>query len=166
MPASKAKKPDFRVKDGQVVLGIDPGLVCMGWGVVLHPNTYIASGIFRPRGKNHPRGHDARLSQIYREVARLVEEYKPDRCSIEDQYFAHSKPTALKVAQAKGAAIAGFGSVPHRTLTPSQVKMRCTGHGSASKEDVARAISRMMAGAPQEFKSFDASDSLGIAWAA
>lgn len=146
------------------VLGIDPGSRKAGWAVVEVQGKkikYIDSGVLR--FDKIPEFMD-RLATIHKSIRELVAIHQPDEVSVESLIFVKSIPSLAKLAQARGAMIAGLSERYQGKITeysPNLIKSTVTGHGLASKEGVEKAL-RMMFG-KIEFKSNDESDALAIA---
>jgi len=104
-----------------------------------------------------------RLHALFMRLTNLIEKHRPEVMAIEKVFFAKNAVSALKLGQARGAAIV-CGSVNGLSIVeyaPTEIKSAITGHGRAEKEQVARMV-QMMVG-PQKFDSADASDALAIA---
>ena len=87
-----------------IILGIDPGSRCTGFGLIDNqPNriTYMHSGFFKIRGESLPQ----RLGQIYQHIDELIRQYQPQQMSIEQVFMHRNADSALKLGQARGAAI-------------------------------------------------------------
>lgn len=119
------------------VLGIDPGSQCTGYGVldVIGPRlTYVASGVIRtPQGD-----FAARLCEIFGCVRRIVAEYRPQEIAIERVFVNRNPDSALKLGQARGAAICGTvdGNAEVFEYATRQIKQAVVGSGSAEKAQV------------------------------
>ena len=128
------------------VLGIDPGLATMGWGVVdagARNPVFISCGIIStPPGMRL----QERLTSIKRSVTELLEEYKPDEIVFEELFFSRNVTTALTVGAARGVAIAacaGFTPMLYE-YTPMQIKSAVTGNGHADKKQVQQMIKLLL----------------------
>jgi crossover junction endodeoxyribonuclease RuvC len=145
-----------------IILGIDPGSRITGFGIVTEDKrklTYRASGCIRTTADNF----SERLLQIYDGICEVMQQYTPDEVVIE-QIFTHQNPaTALKLGQARGAALVGAASfrVGIFEYTPRQVKQAIVGYGAAEKEQVKQMVMRLLglSKPPQT----DASDALALA---
>jgi len=144
------------------ILGLDPGSVVTGFGVLdvaASGTKYLASGSIRAgRG-----GLAERLQVIFRHVSELVEAYAPGEVAIE-RVFMHANPdSALKLGQARGAALcaAGQAGASVHEYTPREVKLAVTGTGAAEKAQVQHMVKALLA---LEGKlGADAADALAIA---
>lgn len=145
-----------------IILGIDPGSQKTGFGIIdsrSGRHSYITSGVIRlPRGPL-----PERLRVIAESVAELVERHAPTELSIEQVFLARSPDAALKLGQARGAAI-----VPCVTrgldvseYSARQIKQSVVGTGAADKTQVQHMVRVLLAlpSTPQE----DAADALAAA---
>jgi crossover junction endodeoxyribonuclease RuvC len=119
------------------VLGIDPGSQCTGFGVLdaAGPRlTYVASGVIRT-----PHGDlAARLCEIFECMRRIVAEYRPQEIAIERVFVNRNPDSALKLGQARGAAICGTVNANALVFeyATRQIKQAVVGSGSAEKAQV------------------------------
>jgi crossover junction endodeoxyribonuclease RuvC len=119
------------------VLGIDPGSQRTGFGIVDAAGSrlsYVASGVIRtPQGD-----FAARLCEIFRCMQSLVAEYRPQEIAIEKVFVNRNADSALKLGQARGAAICGTAdsSASVFEYAPRQIKLAVVGSGSADKTQV------------------------------
>jgi crossover junction endodeoxyribonuclease RuvC len=119
------------------VLGIDPGSQRTGFGIldVIGPRlTYVASGVIRTQDGEFA----ARLCEIYRCVRAIVAQYVPQEIAIERVFVNRNADSALKLGQARGAAICGTadGNAGVFEYAPRQIKLAVVGSGSAEKAQV------------------------------
>jgi crossover junction endodeoxyribonuclease RuvC len=145
------------------ILGIDPGSRITGFGVVQVLRNgkleYIASGCVRT-GKG---GLAERLKAVHDGVAEVIARYQPGAIAIEKVFMARNPDSALKLGQARGAAIlaAVNGGLAFHEYTALQIKRAVVGKGHADKQQVSHMVRALLAlsGAPQA----DAADALGCA---
>jgi len=144
------------------ILGIDPGSRITGFGLVdLGGNElrYCASGVVRTADGTFP----DRLRQIYRAVGEVVAEYRPDVVAIENVFMARNAASALKLGQARSAALCAtfVRDVDVFEYSPREVKLAVVGTGGASKEQVQHMIVSLLKleGEPGS----DAADALAVA---
>lgn len=146
------------------ILGIDPGTATTGFGVIEKQGgklTFVDAGvILTPAGQPMP----MRLSEIYKSLNELLQEYKPDYMAVELLYFATNVTTAISVGQARGVVLlaAAEHGVAVAEYTPLQVKQAVTGYGKASKKQIQEMV-KMMLGLSGIPKPDDAADGLAIA---
>jgi crossover junction endodeoxyribonuclease RuvC len=119
------------------VLGIDPGSQCTGFGVVdaTGPRlTYVASGVIRTAQGEF----SARLCEIFRCVRTVVAQYRPQEIAIERVFVNRNPDSALKLGQARGAAICGTADSQAEVFeyATRQIKQAVVGSGSAEKAQV------------------------------
>lgn len=146
-----------------IILGIDPGSRITGYGVIRKEGNrliHIDNGaIFTDSATDFP----GRLKHIFEGLAEIIKKFSPDAIAIEDMFFANNVQSALKLGQARGAAIvAGVSaSLPVSEYTALQVKQSVVGHGKAAKEQVQHMV-KVLLGLP-EIAQADASDALAVA---
>ncbi len=145
------------------ILGIDPGFRVTGYGIIEsngQESRHISSGIIKAVVKDDPA---ERLEVIFNEVAALVQSFEPHELAIEQVFVHKNASSALKLGQARSAAIcATFGSnMPVHEYAPREMKQAITGKGSAEKAQVQHMV-KLLLNLDAEL-SMDASDALGIA---
>lgn len=143
------------------ILGIDPGSRLTGFGVIDETATgyqYVASGCLRIKGDDFP----LRLKQIFAGISDVVEEYQPTEMAIEQVFMHKNADSALKLGQARGAAICAVQlfDIPVFEYAARQVKQAVVGKGSADKLQVQHMV-KVLLGITGELQ-IDASDALGI----
>ncbi len=145
------------------ILGIDPGSRITGYGIVTREGNrllHVDNGaIFTDAQKDFP----LRLQRIYRGLTEIIEQHRPDVMAVENIFFATNVQSALKLGQARGAAIvAGVtAGLPVYEYTALQVKQAVVGHGRAAKEQVQKML-KVLLNLP-EIAQEDASDALAVA---
>ncbi len=150
------------------VLGIDPGSRLLGYGCVdrvgnqLHHVTHGTLELAKTDGPVTIRLED-RLLSIYQGLSEIILKIKPHIMVVEKVFFAKNALSALKLGQARGAAIL-TGKIHHLQIeeyNPTEVKRAIVGHGHADKEHVAKMVQLIIG--RQHFKTLDASDALALA---
>lgn len=142
-----------------IIIGIDPGSRRTGYGVIRldgNRNLYVTSGFIDLT--SYPPLE--RMRQIYLGLRTIIESHQPEEAAIE-QVFMHENPgSALKLGQARGAAIVAL-DMPVMEYSARQVKKSVVGHGAADKDQVQFMVKRLLniTGTLQ----MDASDALAIA---
>jgi crossover junction endodeoxyribonuclease RuvC len=149
-----------------IILGIDPGLATVGFGILnsdgqrMSPVNYGI--ISTPAGVPLPR----RLTMIYADVQELIRTYRPDAIALEELFFYRNVTTAIDVAQARGVAlIAAANAVSDSQIfeyTPMQIKLAVCGYGHADKGQVQRMVTRLL-GLTSIPRPDDAADALAVA---
>ncbi|MBI4066850.1 crossover junction endodeoxyribonuclease RuvC [Candidatus Gottesmanbacteria bacterium] len=146
------------------ILGIDPGFGRMGWGVIANSKgkqNIISFGCLETNPKSP---HEARISQIYHEVLRLISLYKPHVVALEELFFGSNITTALKVGESRGVIMLATHDqkIPLFIYKPIEVKMAVSGYGRAEKSQVQLMVKIIL-----KLKSIpkpdDAADALAIA---
>lgn len=144
------------------ILGIDPGLNATGWGVISQDGTrlsLIAHGVIKaPSNDTMAR----RLCFIHDAIEDLLGEHQPHEAAIEDQFVANNPGTALKLGQARAAAMLAPARAGLRVgeYAPRLIKKAVVGTGAADKAQVAAMISVLLPGAKA---IADDADALAIA---
>jgi crossover junction endodeoxyribonuclease RuvC len=156
-----------------VVLGIDPGSLRTGWGVVATDGSRLVAvdvGVLRPAAGLPLAG---RLSCLHHELSRILEMYAPEAVAIEAVFHGPNVRSLVTLGQARGALLAAAGArgVPVLELSPAEVKKAVTGRGSATKDQVAQMVGVLLgAQARAQLAAaalpVDATDALAVAIAA
>ena len=146
------------------ILGIDPGSVRTGYGIVdVRGNaiTPVAWGVIRTDGEG---SFPDRLHKIHKELAELILLHRPAEAAVEKVFLARNASAALKLGQARGAAIVACGThgLPVHEYSAREIKSAATGYGAASKEQVAGMVARLLG--IREAVPDDASDALAVAF--
>lgn len=151
----------------RIIMGIDPGTNVMGYGIIRgigQKAEMIAMGVIDMRKESDPY---LRLGHIHERVTGIIDEYLPDEIAIEAPFFGKNVQSMLKLGRAQGVAIAAAiqHSVPVHEYAPMKIKMAITGKGSASKEQVAGMLQRILKLSNDDMPKFmDATDALGAAY--
>ena len=151
----------------KIILGIDPGTNIMGYGVIKvtgNKASLVVMGVIDMRKEGDMY---LRLGRIFERVTGVIDEYLPDEMAIEAPFFGKNVQSMLKLGRAQGVAIAAAieRDVPIHEYAPTKIKMALTGNGSASKEQVAGMLQRLLNMKEDEMPKFmDATDALGAAY--
>lgn len=148
----------------RIILGIDPGTLVMGYGLLHIQNTKLSVpgiGILKLEKYDD---HALRLKKIFERVCGLIDEFKPDELAIEAPFFGKNVQSMLKLGRAQGVAIAAALSrgIPIIEYSPKKIKMSITGNGNASKEQVAAMLQQTL-GLKDTQAYLDSTDALGAA---
>ncbi len=144
------------------VLGLDPGSLRMGFGVIdcgVRGEVHVASGCIRPAGADLA----GRLRYIHEQVLALVTQYQPDEVAIEKVFMHRNADSALKLGQARGAALCAAvaqGASVYE-YAPRAIKLAVVGTGAADKAQVSHMVQVLLAIA--EPATADVSDALATA---
>jgi len=146
------------------IIGIDPGSLRTGYGIVdVRGNavTPVMWGVIRTDGED---SFPDRLHKIHTELSSLILLHRPTEAAVEKVFLAKNPSSALKLGQARGAAIVtcrAHGLAVHE-YSAKEIKSAATGYGAAPKEQVAGMVARLLglrAPVPE-----DASDALAMAF--
>jgi len=151
-------------KPSKIILGIDPGTLIMGYGLVLCSGprlSLIEMGVLKLSAKN-----DAyeRLRLIHKKISELITLHRPHDFAIEAPFFGKNVQSMLKLGRAQGVAIATAmtAGIPITEYSPKKVKQSITGNGSSQKEQVWKMLQTILS-LSKEIKTYDASDALAVA---
>ncbi|MGB5134690.1 MAG: crossover junction endodeoxyribonuclease RuvC [Prochlorococcaceae cyanobacterium] len=145
------------------ILGIDPGLARVGYGVIETAGSHqrlLDCGILRT---DPGASEGERMLEIARDLRVLVRTWQPQLAVVE-QFFFYRSSTTIAVVQARGVLVmtlARFG-IPVREFPPMQIKQALTGNGHADKQDVLAAVMREL-GLESPPRPDDAADALAAA---
>lgn len=144
------------------ILGIDPGSRFTGYGIIDVDGdraTVTHFGVIKTGNGEFPQ----RLGVIYRGVCDLLDEFKPNEFAIEDVFVSKNASSALKLGQARGAAICAAISreLPVAEYSPRSVKQAIVGRGGADKVQVQHMVCVLLR--LSESPAEDAADALAVA---
>jgi len=147
-----------------IILGIDPGTVTMGYGVIEAREdeiTLVDCSALTSPGRS-PIGE--RLSYLYHRLVEIISRFQPDAVAIEQPFMAKNVKAALAVGKAQAVAIlaAANKGIPTYEYTPAQVKQMVTNYGASSKEQVQEMV-RLQLGLAEVPQPSDAADALAVA---
>ena len=151
----------------KIILGIDPGTNIMGYGllkVIDGKAEMMTMGVIdlRKAGDGY-----LKLGHIFERVTGIIDSWLPDEMAIEAPFFGKNVQSMLKLGRAQGVAIAAaiHRDIPIHEYAPLKIKMAITGNGSASKEQVAGMLKRLLKLKEDDMSKFmDATDALGAAY--
>lgn len=148
----------------RIILGIDPGTVVMGYGVIVvngNSMKLLSAGILQ---LNKEEDHLDRLKLIFETIITLIETHHPDEFAIEEPFYGKNVQSMLKLGRAQGVAISAalHRKIPVFGYSPRSIKQSITGKGAASKEQVS-AMLQMLLKFEEQPKFLDATDALGVA---
>lgn len=146
------------------ILGIDPGLATVGWGVIDvingKPKAVSCGVISTPKEDALPK----RLLTIENDLKRLIEKFEPDEIALEELFFNSNVTTAINVSQARGVilltCIKQVGKLYE--YTPLQIKQALTGYGRAEKKQI-QEMTKTFLNLAKIPKPDDAADALAVA---
>jgi len=151
-------------KQSKIILGIDPGMVVMGYGLIQctgHRLQLLEMGVLRlpTREDNY-----LRLKLIQQKVQELIGQYGPHDFAIEAPFFGKNVQSMLKLGRAQGVAIATamHAGLSVTEYSPKKVKQSITGNGNSEKEQVWKMLQRILQ-LEEDIPAYDASDALAVA---
>ncbi|MBO4322031.1 MAG: crossover junction endodeoxyribonuclease RuvC [Clostridia bacterium] len=147
-----------------VILGIDPGLATVGWGVIKSEGSRLRPVAYGALTTEPGVPTERRLSLIFRDMGGLIERYSPDAVSVEELFFNTNITTGIRVAEARGVILlcAENYGVPVFEYTPLQAKQAVVGYGRAEKRQIISMVTRLLS-LPEPPSPDDAADALAIA---
>jgi crossover junction endodeoxyribonuclease RuvC len=130
----------------EIILGIDPGSIHTGWGLIETAGNelrHVAHGTVSP-ANSIVLGE--RLSEIYRGLQQIMEQYRPAVVSIEKVFFSRNVQSALKLGQARGVALlaAAQNQVNLAEYSAAEIKVAVVGYGQATKEQVQKMVNVLL----------------------
>jgi crossover junction endodeoxyribonuclease RuvC len=146
------------------ILGIDPGTVVMGYGLIESEGDEIAlvdyGGIAVPKQLKS----GERLNHLYRELLKIIQRHRPDVAAIEQPFVAKNVKSAMAIGRAQAIALLAAASqrIPTYEYTPTQVKQRVANYGASSKEQIQEMV-RLQLGLAEAPQPNDAADALAVA---
>lgn len=129
-----------------IILGIDPGTICTGYGIVEKQKgsllLVVQGAIKLPPKKDL----SLKLEIIYNEIDRIIKLYKPDEFAIETAFYGKNVQSAMKIGYARGVAMlaAVHNSLPVSEYSPKEVKKSVVGFGAANKRQVQYMINHLL----------------------
>ena len=146
------------------ILGIDPGIATIGFGVIeseKNTNRLLKCGVISTPAHT---SLSSRLEQIYNDMCDLLEIFKPDAVSVEELFFNTNITTGIAVAHGRGVILLACqkAGVQIYEYTPLQVKQAVVGYGRAGKKQVMDMV-RRICNLPAPPKPDDAADAVALA---
>lgn len=148
-----------------IVLGIDPGSLKTGFGLVRQEGTrliHVHSGIIDCQDEATL---DRRLKKIQDELTKIIQIYKPTEVAVEGIFYAKNVKSAVTLAHARGVALctaAQFG-LKVTEYKPLAIKQACVGYGQATKEQIYEMVVRLLNLPKQDIAALDQTDALAVA---
>ncbi|GEM69007.1 crossover junction endodeoxyribonuclease RuvC [Sphingobacterium mizutaii NBRC 14946 = DSM 11724] len=148
----------------RIILGIDPGTVVLGYGILKEVNKKISLITLGVIKMGHLDDHGLKLQRIFKKTSALIAEYNPDCVALEAPFYGKNIQVMLKLGRAQGVAMAAAlnADIPIFEYSPRKIKQSVTGNGNASKEQVAAMLQTLLSF--KETPEFlDATDGLAVA---
>lgn len=151
-------------KTAKIILGIDPGTILMGYGIIEVTGAVMLMKEMNVLKLSGKKDNYIRLQLIYKKVEDLIKKYKPNEFAIEAPFFGKNIQSMLKLGRAQGVAIAAAISagLPVTEYSPKKVKQSITGNGNAEKEQVWKMLQRLLS-LKEEPQYYDATDAVAVA---
>ena len=151
-------------KTSKIILGVDPGTLLMGYGIIeINSNViYIKEmSVLKLSGK---KDNYTRLQLIHEKIEKLIQIHRPHEFAIEAPFFGKNVQSMLKLGRAQGVAIAAAISagLPVTEYSPKKVKQSITGNGNADKDQVWKMLQRILV-LKEIPEYYDATDALAVA---
>lgn len=130
----------------EVILGIDPGSIFTGWGVVELEGSKMRHGAHGVIATSTALGQAERLKQIYRGIQEVIQKHRPVAMSLEKVFFSRNVQSALKLGQARGVALlaAAESQIVVSEYSATEIKAAVVGYGHATKEQIQRMVSALL----------------------
>ena len=139
-------KSNARQLDREIILGIDPGSLVTGWGVVEFEANKLRCQSHGTIAASATLGLAERLHQIYHALRGVIEESQPTAMSLEKVFFSRNAQSALKLGQARGVAL--LAAAEHRLrvaeYSAAEIKVAVVGYGRATKEQVQKMVGALL----------------------
>jgi crossover junction endodeoxyribonuclease RuvC len=145
-------------------MGIDPGTVIVGYGVIDSADgqeTMVDCGVLNASTRLSPA---ERLSKLYKSLFSIVKRYQPDVVAVEQPFVSNNVSSALAIGRAQAVAMlaASNQGIPTYEYTPAQIKQRVASYGASSKEQIQQMV-RIQLGLAEVPTPSDAADALAVA---
>lgn len=152
------------MKKEEIILGIDPGTLMMGYAVVVVSANKPALSVMDVLKLSGQKDIYQRLQMIHQKVAELIAEHQPTTFAIEAPFFGKNVQSMLKLGRAQGVAIAAAmqASLSVTEYSPRKIKQSVAGNGNADKEQVWKMVQQTLRIADKP-SYFDATDALAVA---
>jgi crossover junction endodeoxyribonuclease RuvC len=151
-------------KKSKIILGIDPGTLVMGFGIIEVSATGVNLVMMDVLKISSRRDAYERLQIIHQKVAELLKDHAPNELAIEAPFFGKNVQSMLKLGRAQGVAIAAAmqAGVPVTEYSPRKIKQSITGNGNADKLQVLKMLQRILL-FDESPRYFDATDAIAVA---
>ena len=147
-----------------LILGVDPGTVAIGLGLIEYKNKKVSLVIFDCLSTNPKETTAERLDDLHSQLVKFLKKHKPDIVAVEDLFFFKNLKTAIKVSQARGVILQAISQQKIKVFeyTPLQIKQALTGYGRAEKHQVQQMVKAVLS-LKEIPKPDDAADALAAA---
>ena len=151
-------------KPAKIILGIDPGTIIMGYGIIEVRGQQVSLKEMHVLKLSSKKNNHERLQLIHAKVEELIKKYQPHEFAIEAPFFGKNVQSMLKLGRAQGVAIAAAMSagISVTEYSPRKIKQSITGNGNAAKEQVWKMLQQLLT-LKEQPRYFDATDALAVA---
>jgi len=152
------------LKDSQIILGIDPGTLVMGYGVISINKSNVSLVEMGVLQLSKHKDHSERLLLIFKKMESLLTIHQPAAVAIEAPFFGKNVQSMLKLGRAQGVAIAAamMSGLQATEYAPRKIKQSITGRGNATKEQVFKMLQHTL-NIVEDVRFMDATDAVAVA---
>ena len=152
------------LKDSQIILGIDPGTLVMGYGVISVNKSNVSLIEMGVLQLSKHKDHAERLQLIFKKMESLITIHQPVAVAIEAPFFGKNVQSMLKLGRAQGVAIAAamMSGLCATEYAPRKIKQSITGRGNATKEQVLKMLQHTL-NIVEDVRFMDATDAVAVA---
>jgi crossover junction endodeoxyribonuclease RuvC len=147
-----------------IILGIDPGTITMGYGIINSQDS--ETSLIKYGALNSPARSSIgeRLSFLYANLVEIIARYQPDAIAVEQPFFAKNAKSAFAIGRAQAIAIlaAANSHIPLQEYTPAEIKQKVANYGASSKEQIQQMVMLQLGLTEIPYPS-DAADALAVA---
>jgi crossover junction endodeoxyribonuclease RuvC len=153
------------LKERQIILGIDPGTLVMGYGLISVNKSNVSLVEMGVLQLSKYEDHAERLHLIFKKMEALIKAHQPGAIAIEAPFFGKNVQSMLKLGRAQGVAIAAAmtAGLHAAEYAPRKVKQSITGRGTATKEQVWKMLRHILCIEEEDLRFMDAADAVAVA---
>lgn len=153
------------MKESQIILGIDPGTLVMGYGLISVNKSSVSLVEMGVLQLSKHKDHAERLRLIFKKMESLIKIHQPGAIAIEAPFFGKNVQSMLKLGRAQGVAIAAAMMAGHHAAeyAPRKIKQSITGRGTATKEQVWTMLRHILKIEEENLRFLDAADAVAVA---
>lgn len=129
-----------------IILGIDPGTIMMGFGIIKINNQKIELITIYQLSLKQFTCYITKLEKIFQKTLSLIDQFHPHEIAIESPFLGKNVHSMIKLVQAQSIAIAAglYRKIPITEYAPKKIKIAITGNGNASKEQVFKMVNHLL----------------------
>ncbi len=129
-----------------IILGIDPGIAIVGWGVIEYNAGRMRAIAYGAITTTSDQKTEDRIAAVYRDLCEIIRRYHPDAVAMEELFFNTNQKTGIIVAEARGVLLlaARLANVPIYEYTPLQIKQSVVGYGRAEKKQIIQMVTMFL----------------------